>query len=148
MPQPLGEGDHRQEGVAEHALAGLEALLHSPTRPGHLHQSDQGQAGRAGAHVDRQLPAAQVAADQQPAAPPVRRTVGGKRTRVQAYQRRPLAQSPALQRSQRSGGTRAASSVAGVGGPVSGWSVSVHRTARTDDSRLVSSQARKLALMP
>jgi site-specific DNA recombinase len=53
--------------------------LHPPTRPGHPDQGDQRCAGRAGAQVVRQLPGAQAAAQQQPAAPPVGRASGGQR---------------------------------------------------------------------
>jgi hypothetical protein len=50
--------------------------------------------------------------------------------------------------SQRSGGTPAASNLAGVGGPSGTWSTSMHRMASTYGIRWVSSQARKLGLPP
>jgi hypothetical protein len=93
-PGVLGDRGHHQEGVRQQGQGGpavpgapaatwcwsrphsplpaCRRLLYPPARPGHPHQPDQRQAGRASAHVVRQLPAGQAAA-QQPALPPVRR---------------------------------------------------------------------------
>jgi site-specific DNA recombinase len=53
--------------------------LHPPAGPRDPDQGDQRQTGRAGTDVEGQLAAAQVAAHQQPASPPVRRVGGGQR---------------------------------------------------------------------
>jgi hypothetical protein len=133
---------------AAQPLGGLEGFLHRPAAPGHPRQAANGRVAGPAQRYKASAPVCRLRRMSSRRAQPAGAPSAVSSTCVQAYQRLPLAPSPGLMVSQRSGGTPAASNLAGVGGPSGTWSASVHRMASTYGIRWVSSQARKLGLPP